>query len=1087
MTGNDAFISYSHAGDGDLAVCVERGLRRIATPWYRLPTLRVFRDDTGLAATSTLWSTIESELERSRYLVLLASPIAAERPWVNREIEWWLENRSTDTLMLALTDGELDWSDDGDDFSARSTALPAPLRGRFDEEPLWIDLRWAKGQRPSLREPDFRDSIARLAAPMHGPDVTPASLVGEDVRQQRNRRRWRNAAIAGLLVLAVIAAGAAVIAQRQAVEARRQAAEARRQTAEAQRQRDIAVSRQLAAQADMERNDRVDRSLLLALAALEIDDTAEARSALAGAIEEAPSLEGYLHGSNGSAGMVAFDPTGRFVLTGDGNAVRLWRASNDRPVGPPLREHRAAVTAGAFGDGGKRFATASSDGHVALWNTARRALVRSHTIDVARVDGVAFDAALGRAAVAAGPDGVRIIDLDSGDEVARAAPDADDQVVSVAFSPDGQTVAFGSAIGTIQFLDLSTAQIAGARIEIPIGDYPQDVGTLTFSPDGRTLASGSPGGIVNLWSVGTGQLLGGFGDSNGERGPVTALAFSSAGHHIISGHQDREVNVWYVDEYLLVNTLAGHGVVESLAVRPDDAIVAVASAEGPVVMYDLSGQQRGRMARDIGPGGASAYMDNVTWSPDGDLLAATTFDELHLYDGTSGDQRGRPLIWGRHMFYDALDFSPDGSLIASGVSQFQDDADQAQFATRGALVVWDVAESTRMAGPLRDGGATVRSVDFSPDGDLLAVGDEDGVVELWDSDDWQRNGDAVRLDGADIRAVRFSPDGELIAVADVDGAIELWDVAARRRVGDPLRATGATVTTVAFTPDGTRLVSGDQDGLVEIWDTATGERQGEPLADLSDQITEIAVSHDGRRVAVVGGRTAAVSLWDIEARRLIVRPAVGRADSFESVAFSPDGAHLAWGSYSIAPAALLVRWDADIDAWRQHACALAGRDITQREWNRYIGSQRERVRLCDDFPRTTAARRDSTPADTPEAQAADDDRPRASEPGPSEQCAGLRPASESAEIRFRPGSSSGTVDDTAQIDEPTHYQLAASAGQRIEIVLDAPHLVCLTNDSGLVAAGVNEVTSNLPTSGMYSIAVLPLEATGRYTMRVSIP
>lgn len=79
-------------------------------------------------------------------------------------------------------------------------------------------------------------------------------------------------------------------------------------------------------------------------------------------------------------------------------------------------------------------------------------------------------------------------------------------------------------------------------------------------------------------------------------------------------------------------------------------------------------------------------------------------------------------------------------------------------------------------------------------------------------------------------------------------------------------------------------------------------------------------------------------------------PAVGRAESFESVAFSPDDKYLACGSFSIAPRTLLVRWDASLEAWREHACELAGRDLTAEEWNRYVGSQRrDRVRVCSDM------------------------------------------------------------------------------------------------------------------------------------------
>jgi hypothetical protein len=70
----DGFISYSHAADGRLAPAVQRGLHRLAQPWHRRRALWIFRDQTGLAVTPGLWSSIQTALDGSEYFVLLASP-----------------------------------------------------------------------------------------------------------------------------------------------------------------------------------------------------------------------------------------------------------------------------------------------------------------------------------------------------------------------------------------------------------------------------------------------------------------------------------------------------------------------------------------------------------------------------------------------------------------------------------------------------------------------------------------------------------------------------------------------------------------------------------------------------------------------------------------------------------------------------------------------------------------------------------------------------------------------------------------------------------------------------------------------------
>ena len=77
-----AFISYSRQKSGGLAVALERNLERFAKQWYRLRAVRVFRDDSDLSANPDLRGSIEAELARCGWFILLASPKAAQSLWV---------------------------------------------------------------------------------------------------------------------------------------------------------------------------------------------------------------------------------------------------------------------------------------------------------------------------------------------------------------------------------------------------------------------------------------------------------------------------------------------------------------------------------------------------------------------------------------------------------------------------------------------------------------------------------------------------------------------------------------------------------------------------------------------------------------------------------------------------------------------------------------------------------------------------------------------------------------------------------------------------------------------------------------------
>jgi len=191
----NGFISYSHAADGNLAPAVQSALHRFARPWYRLRSVWIFRDKTGLAVTPSLWEAIQKALADSEYFLLMASPEAAASPWVQREVDWWLTNRSASNILILLTDGEIEWISGRSDFDwSRTTALPPNLRGRMAQEPLWVDLRWARTEEKlSLRNSRFRGAILDISSTLL--NRPKESLDSEDVTIYKRNRMAAYAAV----------------------------------------------------------------------------------------------------------------------------------------------------------------------------------------------------------------------------------------------------------------------------------------------------------------------------------------------------------------------------------------------------------------------------------------------------------------------------------------------------------------------------------------------------------------------------------------------------------------------------------------------------------------------------------------------------------------------------------------------------------------------------------------------------------------------------------------------------------------------------------------------------------------------------
>ena len=134
----DAFISYSHAADGDLARALRDALQRFATPWSPwswvnpVRSLRVFRDQSALSPDPALWPAIERALGASDWFVLLASVDAANSPWIDKEVSFWCAHKPSERMLLVQTDGELAWDHDAGDFDWKvCTALPRRLAGVF--------------------------------------------------------------------------------------------------------------------------------------------------------------------------------------------------------------------------------------------------------------------------------------------------------------------------------------------------------------------------------------------------------------------------------------------------------------------------------------------------------------------------------------------------------------------------------------------------------------------------------------------------------------------------------------------------------------------------------------------------------------------------------------------------------------------------------------------------------------------------------------------------------------------------------------------------------------------------------------------
>ena len=383
-------------------------------------------------------------------------------------------------------------------------------------------------------------------------------------------------------------------------------------------------------------------------------------------------------GNTMSVNSVAFNLDGNTIASGnDDDTVKLWDIVTGK-LKATLEGHTDRVNSVAFSPDGNTIASGSSDNTIILWDVATgtlKATLEGHT----------------------------------------------GSVLSVAFSPDGNTIASGAggyvySGGAVAVRDATVKlwDVATGTLKATLEGHTDRVNSIAFSPDGNTIASGSNGrfyynppahgdftitrGTIKLWEVATGTLkttLGRFRmegasvDSDSmtgwDYGSIFDVTFSPDGKTIASTHRD----------YSIVSHEDTHWTASS-------------------VTRTLGVFLRAQLAVD-----AHGSMPFRSRMIDDDHVTETYRDVINLWDVASGAIKA--TLAGHTSAINSVVFSPDGKILASGSSDN----------TVKLWDVPRQRQPRAPKATLSNHGGTVTSVAFSPDGTRLASGCGDGVVRLW--------------------------------------------------------------------------------------------------------------------------------------------------------------------------------------------------------------------------------------------------------------------------------------------------------------------------------------------------------------------
>ena len=750
----NAFISYSHTADDKFASSLQKALQKFAKPWYKKRSLEIFRDESSLSVSPHLWENITQALDNSEYLILLGSSGSENSHWVNEEVKYWLEHKSLETILICLTEGEIEWDMKNNCFlNPNNNSLPPALDNQFVSEPFYIDLRKSKTEEDvSLENPIFKKEILKLAAQIH--HKSPNDLASEEVTVHRKWILFRNAVagILGLLFIISIVLGLFANSQRKKAENQMKIAQANFLMIAANKEveNDATLALRLASKAISLTNSKdsiilsdahkiyIENALYKAVfkhsdEVVSVAFSPDGSKILTGSRDSIARLwdiQGNQIGKDmkhlGAINSIAFSPDDTHILTGSNDkTAKLWDLQGNQ-IGNDMK-HSGAISIVAFSPDGTTILTGSSDNTARLWNLMGNQIGNDmkHTIDSL----FAYNNGIYTAAFS--PDGTKVLtgsrdetarlwDL-QGNQIGKNMPNAG-WVKTVAFSPDGKIILTGSRGNTARLWDLQGNQI-GKDIEHPYGNYRVSsigITAVAFSPDGKRFLTAAEDNIVRLWSIEGFQIGEDMKHPGvGYGGLIESLAFSPNGNIVLTGSRDGVARLWNVTNFLsrqIGKDMKHMGVVNIVAFSPDGSTVLTGSSDNTARLWEVS-NQIGKDIKESNP--IRDYSKTVSaFSPDSTKEVRAFGNFARLLD-LQGNQIGKDMKHsGPPQDYrvNAVAFSPDGAMVLTGADD------------RTARL-WDLHGN--QIGKDMEHFSSIYNVSFSADGSTIITNSGDDIKQIW--------------------------------------------------------------------------------------------------------------------------------------------------------------------------------------------------------------------------------------------------------------------------------------------------------------------------------------------------------------------
>jgi len=506
---------------------------------------------------------------------------------------------------------------------------------------------------------------------------------------------------------------------------------------------------------------------------------------------------------------------------------------------------------------------------------------------------------------------------------------ADDGAINTLQFYDNLVLVVGGANGTIRFIDTSEGSLIKS-----VKCHSKPINSLNLHTGKGILVSGSSDGLLKIWSLAPLinladnplQLIHEIkgcdenpSDSQKEPFRIMSVCLNHDGSIVASGGTDKKVKIWSTDTGVLLSTLDNHeaavncvkfsNVGNLLASGGDDnrAIIwDIRNLESPVILHDLWGHM-GAVATlsfsadDTILACSDTKMLRLWWVDNGehhsvykahdDIMRSLAFSADGNYLVTVGDDK-QVIIWQlknyflkdiqkRGYGFASVDYHPDGDIVACGTHNN----------TIEIISIKDDKVVRILPGP-------VSSVKFSPDGNTLAACGIN-TVNFWN----YKTGNLIKSiqcgsEGHYVKRIDYGPDGKSIAIG-VSETIEIVDTSNWKILKSFSEVRPVDV--LKFNPDGKYIVSGTESDLAKLWEVASGKliHKFGAFDGHYHYVIDASFLPDKKHVAIAtwnGFSSGVINIYDIATGESI-KSFTGISTRFESMTCSSDGKYLAAGEY----------------------------------------------------------------------------------------------------------------------------------------------------------------------------------------------